>query len=158
MWGQGNQGWGNQQSGWGGQGHDGHHGHHNQGFGNQGYGYGNQGGFIQPQQQGFINLGGGGGFNRWGSSGFQHMNGYVAVDYSGGWNANYHDQLLRNNIDVVYQRYDRNFSGQLEGQEFFYAYRDLCLMMGLCPPSDYHSVWNAAMQSDTNRDGRTSKL
>ena len=107
MWGQGNQGWGGQGH------HGGHHGHHNQGFGNQGYGFGNQGGFIQPQQ-GFINLGGGGGgFNRWGNSGFQHMNGYVSVDYNGGWNANYHDQLLRNNIDVVYQRYDRNFSGQL---------------------------------------------
>lgn len=44
---------------------------------------------------------------------YQTMNGYQNIDYSGGWNPNYHDQLLRNNIDIVYQRYDMNFSGQL---------------------------------------------
>lgn len=86
------------------------------------------------------------------------MNGYVYVDYSNGWNPNYHDQILRNNIDVVYQRYDMNFTGQLEGNEFFYAYRDLCLMMGMAPPMDYQSVWNAVMQSDTNFNGRVSKM
>lgn len=63
-----------------------------------------------------INLGGG--FNRWGNScpNYQSMNGFNNVNYSGGWNANVHDQMLRNNIDVVYQRYDFNYSGQLEGQ------------------------------------------
>ena len=78
------------------------------------------GGFIQPNQGGYgqpvINLGGGGGgFNRWGNTGmnYQSMNGYMNIDYSGGWNPNYHDQLLRTNIDVVYSRYDMNFSGQL---------------------------------------------
>lgn len=108
-----------------------------------------------------INLGGGGfSFNTWGSNGFnyQGMNGYTAVDYSNGWNPNYHDQLLRNNIDVVYQRYDSNFSGQLEGQEFFFAYRDLCLSMGMAPPMDYQSVYNAVVQSDTNFNGRVSKM
>ena len=69
------------------------------------------------------------------------MSGYSMVDYSNGWDPNSHDQLLRNNIDMVYQRYDRNFSGQLEGNEFFSAYRDICLMMGLAPPQDYQSVW-----------------
>ena len=111
---------------------------------------------------GFINLGGGGfgglNLNRWGNSGFQQMNGYVNVDYSNGWNPNYHDQLLRNNIDIVFQRYDHNFSAQLEGQEFFFAYRDLCLMMGICPPNDYQSIWNAQMQSDSNFNGRVSKM
>lgn len=72
------------------------------------------GGFVPPTQgfgQPVINLG----FNRWGNSGmnYQTMNGYQNIDYSGGWNSNYHDQLLRNNIDIVYQRYDMNFSGQL---------------------------------------------
>jgi hypothetical protein len=108
-----------------------------------------------------VNLGGPSfGFNRWGNSGYnyQSMNGYVAVDYSNGWNPNYHDQLLRNNIDMTYQRYDMNFSGQLEGQEFFHAYRDLCLMMGMAPPMDFQTVYNAAMSSDTNFNGRISKM
>jgi hypothetical protein len=55
------------------------------------------------------------GFNRWGNQGmnFQGMNGFNYVDYSGGWNPNIHDQMLRNNIELVFQRYDMNFSGQL---------------------------------------------
>ena len=61
---------------------------------------------------------GGGGFNRFGTGGmnFQGMNGYNQVDYSGGWNANIHDQMLQNNINRVYMQYDMNMSGQLEGQ------------------------------------------
>lgn len=120
--------------GYGGYGGHHHHGHHH------------HGGFIS--------------FNRWGNMGYNYssMPGFVVVDYSNGWNGAYHDQLLRNNIDVVYQRYDRNYSGQLEGNEFYYAYRDLCLLMGLAPPNDYHSVWNAMMACDTNRDGRISKM
>ena len=70
----------------------------NQGF-NVGFG-GNGGGM------------GGMGFNRWGNPGFnyQSMNGFNHVDYSGGWNAQIHDQMLKNNIDFVYQKYDTNFS------------------------------------------------
>lgn len=111
-----------------------------------------------------VNLGGGNpgfGFNRWGGNNgynYQAMSGYTTVDYSNGWNPNYHDQLLRNNIDIIYQRYDMNFSGQLEGQEFFFAYRDLCLMMGMAPPMDFQTVFNAARASDTNFNGRTSKM
>ena len=58
----------------------------------------------------------GGGFcNRWATPNFnyQGMNGYTYVDYSGGWNPMVHDQMLRVKIDIVYQRYDFNFSGQL---------------------------------------------
>ena len=44
------------------------------------------------------------------------MNGYNYVDYSGGWNPMIHDQMLIAKIDMVFQRYDMNFSGQLEGQ------------------------------------------
>ncbi len=106
-----------------------------------------------------MGMGGGMGFNRWGNTGcnFQGMNGYTFVDYSGGWNPAIHDQMLRNNVELVFQRYDLNFSGQLEGQEFFYAYRDLCLMMGVCPPMNYQDVWNAAMSSDYNGNGRISR-
>lgn len=108
---------------------------------------------------GFVGGGGFGGFNRWGNPGmnFQGMNGFNYVDYSGGWNPNIHDQMLRNNIELVFQRYDMNFSGQLEGQEFFYAYRDLCLMMGVAPPMNYQDVWNAVMSCDYNGNGRVSR-
>jgi hypothetical protein len=66
--------------------------------------------------------------------------------------------MLQRNVEIVFQRYDMNFSGQLEGQEFFYAYRDLCLMMGVCPPMTYQDIWNAVMQCDTNRDGRINRM
>lgn len=103
---------------------------------------------------------GGFGFNRWANHGcnYQAMNGFNYVDYSGGWNPMFHDQMLRNNIDLVFQIYDRNYSGQLEMNEFFNAYRDLCLRMGICPPMDFNSFMNAARQADTNFDGRISKM
>lgn len=111
---------------------------------------------------GFGGMGGGMGcgFNRWGNPGFnyQGMNGYNFVDYSGGWNPSIHDMMLKNNIDYVFQKYDYNFSGQLEGNEFFYAYSELCLRMGLCPPQSYQDVWSAVMASDTNMNGRISKM
>ena len=81
----------------------------------------------------------------------------MAVNYSSGWVPNVHDQLLINNINQVFLRYDFNRSGQLEGNEFYYAYRDLCLLMGMAPPSTYQEVWQAAMQCDTNCDGRISR-
>jgi len=31
-------------------------------------------------------------------------------------------------------------------------------MMGLAPPMNYQSVWNAAIACDTNHDGRISKI
>ena len=73
------------------------------GYGNSGFGVGG---------------GMGGGFNRWGGGGmnFQGMNGFNQVDYSGGWNANIHDQMLQQAIEQVFMRYDMNMSGQLEGQ------------------------------------------
>ena len=61
-------------------------------------------------------MGGGMGmFNRWGRAGmnYQGMNGFTMVDYSGGWNPMIHDQMLMTKIDIVFQRYDFNFSGQL---------------------------------------------
>lgn len=43
------------------------------------------------------------------------MNGFNQVDYSGGWQGN-HDQMLKQKIDMVFQKYDRNGTYQLEGQ------------------------------------------
>ena len=40
------------------------------------------------------------------------MNGYQQVDYSGGWN-NSHDQRLQQQVQQVFQRYDKNQSNQL---------------------------------------------
>ena len=67
---------------------------------------------------GMMGMGGMGGFNRWATPGFnyQGMNGYNYVDYSGGWNPMVHDQMLVAKIQMVFQRYDMNFSGALEGQ------------------------------------------
>ena len=81
--------------------------------GNQGYG---GGGFVGGQSYGgggFVNPSSG--FNRWANSGmnYQGMNGFTFVDYSGGWNPAMHDQLLRNNIDFVFNMYDMNRTGQL---------------------------------------------
>lgn len=80
-------------------------------------GYGGFGaGFVQPMAN--MGMGFGGGFmNRWATPGYnyQGMNGYNYVDYSGGWNPMVHDQMLIAKIDMVFQRYDMNFSGQLEG-------------------------------------------
>ena len=60
-------------------------------------------------------------------------------------------------IDMAFQKYDQNRTGQLEVQEFFYAYKELCLSMGMAPPQSQQQVWQAAMQCDTNRDGQVSK-
>jgi|JI6StandDraft_1071083.scaffolds.fasta_scaffold259828_1 hypothetical protein len=114
-------------------------------WGNIGFG-GRFGGF----NAGFGGYGGGYQMN--------NMPGYNYVDYSGGWNPSVHDQMLINNIERVYQQYDFNRNGQLEGQEFFYAYRDLCLMMGISPPNSYQDVWNAIRAGDANMDGRISRM
>ena len=113
-----------------------------------------------PMGQMGYNSYGGGMFNRWANPGFnyQNMNGYNYVDYSGGWNPQVHDIMLQQKIDMVFQRYDFNFSGQMEGNEFFYAYRDLCLMMGVCPPMSYGDVWNAVLACDLNGDGRVNRM
>jgi len=129
----GNQGFGGNQGYGGNQGFGGNQGYGGtQGWGNPGVypGYGNPssttgfggntGDFGGMQQQpGMIQLGmqGGIGFNTWGNTGtnYQQMNGFQAVDYSGGWNANVHDQMLRAKIEQIYMRYDMNQSGSLEG-------------------------------------------
>ena len=132
-------------SGQGGHGSIGHgHGHHHGQHGHHGHhGHGHHGHA----------------FNRWGNSNMNYhtMHGFNNVDYSTGWNNNVHDQMLRNNIEHVFMQYDFNRSGQLEGMEFFNAYRDLCLRMGMAPPMNYQEVRMAAQQFDSNHDGRISK-
>ena len=118
---------------------------------------------VQPMQMQQPMMGGMPGFNqmnRWATPGmnYQTQPGFVRVDYSGGWNPNVHDNMLKSNIQQVFNMYDRNRNGQLDGNEFFYAYRDLCLRMGMAPPSSQQEVWNMAMQSDTNRDGMISPM
>lgn len=55
------------------------------------------------------------GFNTWSNTGLNYkaMDGFNPVNYSNGWDSNIHDQMLRDNVDYVYQKYDTNFSGQL---------------------------------------------
>ena len=76
------------------------------------------GGMGMGGGMGGMGMGGMGGFNRWGTPGMNYMgmNGFCNVDYSGGWNPAIHDAMLQQKIEIVFQRYDMNFSGQLEGQ------------------------------------------
>ena len=107
------------------------------GFGGGGFGYnsGYNAGFVNP-----MGVGGG------------------AFSYNGQW-LNTHDVFLRNEIDRVYAMYDRNFTGQLEGQEFYFAYRDLCAATGQMPPApnDFYRIQAIAQQADTNFNGRIDK-
>ena len=88
---------------------------------------GNMGGMGMGHQMGQMgqmgHMGGGhqmggggmGGFNVWANSNtnYQGMQGFNQVDYSGGWNPNIHDTMLKRNINDVYMRYDMNRTGQL---------------------------------------------
>ena len=90
----------------------------NQGAFGGGYGGGYGGNQGLGMGMGGMGMGGGCAFNRWGNTGmnYQTMNGFTVVDYSGGWNAAVHDQMLRSNIDLIYMKYDMNGTNQLEGQ------------------------------------------
>ena len=57
-------------------------------------------------------------YNPWARPNFNYSSipGFCPMDYSGGWNPNVHDQMLKNKINHVYMQYDMNRNGQLEGQ------------------------------------------
>lgn len=59
---------------------------------------------------------------------------------------------------MVYAKYDRNMTGQLEQQEFFNAYTELCRAMNQNAPNDFYTIQQIAQKSDTNFDGRVSKM
>jgi hypothetical protein len=42
--------------------------------------------------------------------------------------------------------------------EFFNAYREICLHMGMAPPNDYQSLLQVAQTCDTNFDGRINRM
>jgi hypothetical protein len=72
-----------------------------------GHGHGHHHGHHHNHHHGF-------GFNRWGlNNNYMNMGGFVSVNYSQGWIPNIHDQMLVNNINQVFMRYDFNRSGQL---------------------------------------------
>lgn len=81
-------------------------------------GYGQQ--VMQPQpmmmQPQVPNYGVGMQFNTWARPNFNYtsMPGYQQVNYSGGWNPNVHDQMLKTHINRVFMQYDQNRNGQLE--------------------------------------------
>ena len=121
----------------------------------------NRGGMMQGGS-GFMmpNNGVGMQYNPWARPNFNYtsMPGFCQVDYTGGWNPNVHDMMLKQKINHVFMQYDMNRNGQLEGQEFYGAYRDLCLMMGMAPPQTLQEVWHVAMQNDLNGDGMISPM
>ena len=146
--------------------HHGHHGGRMMGYGQQVIGHhhhNNMSVMSAPQMNsGFSvpNCGVGMQYNRWARPNFNYatMPGYCNVDYTGGWNPNVHDMMLKNKINQVFMQYDMNRNGQLEGPEFYGAYRDLCLMMGMAPPQSQQEVWQVAMQTDLNGDGMISPM
>ena len=99
-------------------------------------------------------------YNRWAQPNYNYhsMPGFQRVDYSGGWNANIHDNMLKNAINQVFTKHDTNRNGQLDPHEFYPAYHDLCLMMGMAPPRTQQDVQNAYNQFDVNRDGMISPM
>jgi len=120
-----------------------------------GGGYGAPGGFGAPGfGGGFGAPGYGGGF---GGPGMINLGGGGAFSYTGGpWGA-MHDQQLMAQIEYIFQKYDRNFSGQIDGGEFFMAYQELCMLTGQPAPQDFYSIQMIARQTDTNFDGRISR-
>jgi len=116
---------------------------------------GMQPGMMQPQMQPPSAQ-----FNRWAQPGsnYQTMSGFQNVDYSAGWNPNVHDQMLKNNINQVFMKHDTNRNGQLDPHEFYPAYSELCLRMGMAPPRSQQDVQSAFAQFDANRDGMISSM
>ena len=119
------------------------------GFGGPG-GYGQPGGFGQPGfhqpgfgQPGFVQPGFGG------QGGFSFQPGMQ-------WGYD-HDNQLRNQIEIVFQQFDRNRSGYIDNGEFFPAYCTLCQMTGQAAPHDFYQIQNIARQTDQNFDGRISR-
>ena len=104
------------------------------------------GGFGQP---GF----GGPGF---GGPGFMPQN-MGSFSYTGGPWGQQHDFDLQQKIEYIFQKYDRNMTGQIDGGEFFMAYQELCQITGRPAPADYWTVQQIAQQSDQNFDGRISR-
>ena len=48
------------------------------------------------------------------------------------------DQVLRNKIDEIYSRYDRDNTGFLDPSEFQAFFGELCQMLGKPPVTDYN--------------------
>ena len=66
-------------------------------------------GFMAP------NHGTGMQYNPWARPNYNYssMPGFCQVDYSGGWNPNVHDMMLKQKINQVFMQYDMNRNGQL---------------------------------------------
>ena len=57
---------------------------------------------------------------------------------------------------MIFAKYDRNMTGQIDCGEFWGAYQELCMMTGRPCPQDFYAVQQIARQTDTNFDGRIS--
>ena len=99
-------------------------------------------------------------FNVWARPNYDYtkMKLYQMVDYSGGWNPNIHDEMLKFHISEVVRKHDCNRNGQMDPCEYHPAYRDLCLRMGLAPPKSFVELKGTFERFDTNRDKKLSSL
>lgn len=68
------------------------------------------------------------------------------------------DNQLKNYIDQVFMRYDRDRSGTLEPNELAGFFNDLYAMMGSPMRINMYQAQQAMMQIDRNGDGRASKM
>jgi hypothetical protein len=67
------------------------------------------------------------------------------------------DQILRNNIDQIFSKYDRDGTGYLEPTEFQAFFGELCNLLGRPPVNDYNQFVTIAKSIDADKDGRISK-
>lgn len=68
------------------------------------------------------------------------------------------DQQLRNAIDQIFYKYDKDNSGSMNEKEFGACIGELCKMLNKPQPKDYNEFIQIAKTIDTNYDGKISKV
>ena len=71
---------------------------------------------------------------------------------------NIDDNTLRNYIDQVFARYDRDRSGTLDPNELAGFFNDVFMMMGSPQTVNMYQAQQALQQIDRNGDGRANKM
>lgn len=67
------------------------------------------------------------------------------------------DQQLKNSIDQIFYKYDKDKTNFLNEKEFGACVGELCRMLNWPQPKDYKDFINIARSIDTNYDGKITK-